>query len=93
MRRTSGMVKPKSVVLGANGTLVQFRRELAGGLRKESYPTDKLWRASWRLVAASAHRLGGNLDRAVSLEREAVQIMQPPFAHLRPTQTRWSIVP
>jgi len=55
--------------------LVQFRREVAAGLRRPNDPTDALWRAAWRQLAASCWRLVDHPSRAAFLSREAAQII------------------
>ena len=55
--------------------LVQFRAEVRAGLRTMSEPTDALWGASWRAIAASCERLSGNPTRAAQLEQEAAAII------------------
>jgi sigma54-dependent transcription regulator len=62
--------------------LQQFRREVRAGARKQNSPTDALWRAAWRELAASCWRLAGEIHEwdirrdVEDLERDAARIMQ-----------------
>lgn len=55
--------------------LAQHRREVAAGLRTANDPTDPLWSAAWRELAAACWRLSGNPARAAALSRDAARII------------------
>lgn len=62
-------------VLIRSSALIQHRREVAAGLRTANYPTDALWSAAWRELAAQCWRIVGNRDRAAVLTVEAARII------------------
>ena len=64
-----------ALALDRLGALRQWRRELAAGLRTENDPTDALWSAAWRQVAASGWRIVDQPERAVECSRLAAQIV------------------
>ena len=56
------------------GALAQFRREVRAGLRQEHTPTDTLWEAAWRELAA-CWRMAERPDAAAQLERDAAGVI------------------
>lgn len=58
-----------------NAALVQFRAEVAAGLRTPNSPLDALWSAAWRQLVASIWRTDGHLLRADALERAAARMI------------------
>lgn len=57
------------------GALALHRREVAAGLRTANDPTDVLWSAAWRELAAGCWRIAGRADRADALSREGARMI------------------
>lgn len=57
-----------------NAALVQFRAEVAAGLRTPNSPLDALWSAAWRQLVASCFRTA-NHPACQRLERDAAEIL------------------
>ena len=61
--------------LRSTGALAQYRREMEAGLRTANEPTDTLWSAAWRELAAQCWRLKGHPARATALSLDSARII------------------
>jgi len=69
-------MRPRQIVRPRLGAAAQHRREVRAGLRKWNDPTDTLWHAAWREVAASGWNMAGDPRMAEILETEAAHLIR-----------------